>query len=300
MYVITGATGHTGHIVATRLLERGKKVRVLGRSTDRLNKLASLGAEPFAADLADKEALATAFAGAEAVYVMIPPDPASTDPRGYQDRVTEAVASALEQNRVKYAVVLSSIGADKKDKTGPIVGLRVLEERLKGIAGLNTLAIRAGYFMENTLPQVAVIQQMGVTGGPLNPDLKLPMIATRDIGAFAADALLNLDFTGFQTRELLGERDIDMNEVTAILGRTIGKPDLRYHQLTYEQFRGALTQTGMSTQVAGLLVEMSQALNNGHVRALEPRSMRNTTQTAYEQFAADTFAPAYQGQRAAA
>lgn len=300
MYVITGATGHTGHIAATRLLERGKKVRVLGRSTDRLNKLASLGAEPFAADLTDKQALATAFAGAEAVYVMIPPDPASSDPRGYQDRVTEAVASALEQNRVKHVVALSSIGADKKDKTGPIVGLRVLEDRLKGIAGLNTLAIRAGYFMENTLPQAAVIQQMGVTGGPLNPDLKLPMIATRDIGAFAVDALLNRDFTGFQTRELLGQRDIDMNEVTTILGRAIGKPDLQYHQLTYEQFQGALTQMGMSSQVAALLVEMSQALNSGHVRALEPRSMRNTTPTAYEQFAADTFAPAYQGQRAAA
>ena len=300
MYVITGATGHTGHIAATRLLERGKKVRVLGRSTDRLNKLASLGAEPFAADLTDKQALATAFAGAEAVYVMIPPDPASSDPRGYQDRVTEAVASALEQNRVKHVVALSSIGADKKDKTGPIVGLRVLEDRLKGIAGLNTLAIRAGYFMENTLPQAAVIQQMGVTGGPLNPDLKLPMIATRDIGAFAVDALLNRDFTGFQTRELLGQRDIDMNEVTTILGRAIGKPDLQYHQLSYEQFQGALTQMGMSSQVAALLVEMSQALNSGHVRALEPRSMRNTTPTAYEQFAADTFAPAYQGQRAAA
>lgn len=300
MYVITGATGHTGHIAATRLLERGKKVRVLGRSTDRLNKLASLGAEPYVADLADKQALTTAFSGAEAVYVMIPPDPASTDPRGYQDRVTEAVASALEQNRVEHAVVLSSIGADKKDKTGPIVGLRVLEERLKGITGLNTLAIRAGYFMENTLPQAMVIQQMGATAGPLNPDLKLPMIATRDIGAFAADALLNRDFTGFQTRELLGERDIDMNEVTTILGRAIGKPDLQYHQLTYEQFQGALTQMGMSRQVAALLAEMSQALNSGHVRALEPRSMRNTTPTAYEQFAADTFAPAYQGQRAAA
>lgn len=300
MYVITGATGHTGHIAATRLLERGKKVRVLGRSTDRLNKLASLGAEPFVSDLADQQALATAFAGAEAVYVMIPPDPASSDPRGYQDRITDAMAAAIEQNRVKHVVVLSSIGADKKDKTGPIVGLRVLEDRLKGIAGLNTLAIRAGYFMENTLPQAAVIQQMGVTGGPLNPDLKLPMIATRDIGAFAADALLNRDFSGFQTRELLGERDIDMNEVTTILGRAIGQPDLHYRQLTPEQFQGALTQMGMSRQVADLLVEMSKGLNSGHVRALEPRSMRNTTPTAYEQFAADTFAPAYQGQRAAA
>lgn len=300
MYVITGATGNTGHIVAKRLVEQGKSVRVLGRSAERLAKLSSLGAEPFIADLSDKSALTKAFAGAQAAYLMIPPDLASTDFRAYQDKLTEAMVSAVEQNEVKHVVALSSIGADKAEKTGPIAGLHVLEEALKRISGLNTLSVRAGYFMGNTLPQVSVIQNMGVTAGPLRPDLKIPMIETRDIAAYAADALLRLDFKGFQAQELLGERDLNYLEVTSIIGNAIGKPDLKYNQIPYEAFGAALQQMGASQSIAKLFMEMSQALNEGHVRALEPRSARNTTPTSFEQFVAEEFAPAYQGKSAAA
>ncbi len=300
MYVITGATGNTGHIVAKRLLEHGKKVRVLGRSVDRLSKLTSLGAEPLAVDLSDKSAVTKAFAGAEAAYVMIPPNLVTSDVRGFQDNLSNAFGDAIEENEVGHVVALSSIGADKAEKTGPIVGLHLLEERLRRISGLNTLAVRAGYFMENTLPQVSVIQHMGATAGPLRPDLKVQMIETRDIGAFAADALLRLDFKGFQTQELLGQRDLAYPEVTSIIGNAIGKPDLRYQQLPYDQFAGALQQMGMSKNMADLLAEMSEALNSGHVRALEPRSAHNTTATTFEQFVADEFVPAYQEKSAAA
>ncbi len=300
MYVITGASGNTGHIVAKKLLEQGKSVRAIGRSAERLAKLSSLGAEPFMADLSDKAGLTKALAGAQAAYLMIPPDLASTDFRAYQDRLIDAMISAVEQNEVKHVVALSSIGADKSEKTGPIAGLHRMEEALKRISGLNTLAIRAAYFMENTLPQVSVIQHMGVTAGPLRPDLKVPMIETRDIGAYAADALLRLDFKGFQTQELLGQRDLNYLEVTSILGNAIGKPDLKYNPIPYEAFGGALQQMGASQNIATLFMEMSQALNEGHVRALEPRSARNTTPTSFEQFVAEEFVPAYQGKSAAA
>lgn len=300
MYVITGATGNTGHIVAKRLLEQGKSVRVIGRSAERLAALSSLGAEPFVADLSDKPGLNRAFAGAEAAYLMIPPDLCSADFRAYQDQVTDAIVSAVERNEVGYVVALSSIGADKAEKTGPIVGLHILEEALKRISGLNTLSLRAAYFMGNTLPQISVIQHMGVTAGPLRPDLKVPMIATRDIGASAADALLRLDFKGFQAQELLGQRDLNYLEVTSIIGHAIGKPELKYNQIPYEHFGGALQQMGASQSIAKLFMEMSEALNEGHVRALEPRSARNTTPTSFETFVAEEFVPAYQGKSAAA
>lgn len=300
MYVITGATGNTGHIVAKRLLEQGKSVRVIGRSTERLAKLSALGAEPFIADLSDKSALNKAFAGAQAAYLMIPPDMASTDFRAYQDQLTDALAAAVERNEVRHVVALSSIGADKAEKTGPIVGLHVLEEALKRVSGLNTLSLRAGYFMGNTLPQVSVIQHMGVVAGPIRPDLRIAMIETRDIGAYAAEALLRLDFKGFQVQELLGQRDLNYVEVASIIGNGIGKPDLKYNQIPYEAFAGALQQMGASQSIAKLFVEMAEGLNTGHVRALEPRSPRNTTPTSFEQFVAEEFVPAYQGQSAAA
>ena len=88
--------------------------------------------------------------------------------------------------------------------------------------------------------------------GPLRPDLKLPMIATRDIGAASVDALLSLDFHQKQTRELLGPRDIIMTEVAQIIGSTIGKSDLQYTQAPDEQVRPALIQLGMSANMPDL------------------------------------------------
>jgi uncharacterized protein YbjT (DUF2867 family) len=294
MYLVTGATGHTGSVIAKRLLARGKKVRVVGRSTERLSSLVSLGAEPFAADISNKEAIARAFVGAEAAYVMIPPDLANPDYAAYQDKVIDAVACALDKGASAHVVALSSFGADKPDKTGPIAGLHRMEQRLKRISGLIALYVRAGYFMENTLPQAGVIQQMGATAGPLKADLKVPMIATRDIGIFAADQLLRLEFRGHETQELLGQRDLTMTEVTTLIGKAIGKPELQYRQITYDQFRGVLMQMGASPGIADMFVEMSEALNSGHARALEARSQRNTTSTSYERFVEEEFVPAYQ------
>ena len=151
MYVVTGATGNSGHVVAGNLLAKGKKVRALGRSAERLQALAARGAEPFVCDLTDAAALAKAFAGAEGVYAMIPPNMAAQNYRAHQDQITDAYAAALAEAKVKHVVVRSSFGADKSEKTGPVVGLHDLEGKLNRIPGLNVAHLRAGYFMENTL-----------------------------------------------------------------------------------------------------------------------------------------------------
>ena len=299
MYVITGATGHTGTIAAKTLLARGHSVRVLGRSAERLRLLTSQGAEQFLCDLTDATRLTQAFQGAQGVYALIPPDITNKDYRAFQERVSDALAAAVLGAKVKFVVSLSSFGADKPDKTGPVVGLHNLEQKLNRIDGVNALHLRAGYFMENTLPQAQLIHQFGTGMGPLRPELKLPMIATRDIGAAAAEALMQLDFKGKQTRELLGQRDLTMPEAITVIGKAIGKPDLRYVQATGEQFVAALAQFGFSQSFANLMIEMVEALNSGHMRALEPRTPRNTTPTSYETFVAEEFVPAFQQANAA-
>ncbi len=300
MYVITGATGNTGSVIANELLAKGQQVRVIGRNESRLRPLADKGAEPFVADLTDQAGLRRAFSGAKAVYAMIPPDISQADVLAYQSRICEAIAGALEQAAIKYVVSLSSIGADKPEGLVPVVGLRRFEQRLNRISGLNVLHLRPGYFMENTLGQVCPIQTLGFSAGPLNPDLKIPMIATCDIGMAAADALLKLEFTGQQTRELLGQRDLTMTEAAEIIGKAIGLPQLEYRRSSDEQVRQSLTQMGMSLNMANLLLEMSDALNSGYMRALEARSARNTTPTSYETFVAKEFVPRYQARPAAA
>jgi uncharacterized protein YbjT (DUF2867 family) len=298
MYVIIGATGNTGSIVANKLLNQGKKVRVVGRNAEHLAQFKK--AEPFVGDVTDKAAMAKAFQGAEAVYLMMPPNVTVPDYKTYEQEVLESLAAAVEKNGVKFAVVLSSVGADKPDKSGPILGLRHLEERLNQISGLNVLYLRPAYFMENTLGQADAIKQMGYAAGPLRPELKFPIIATRDIGEFAGDALLRLEFAGQQVQELHGQRDLSYGEMTTIIGKAIGKPNLNYATLTQDQFRDAMIKhMGISESSANLLAEMAESMDAGYLHPLEPRSARNTTPTSYETFVAEEFLPLYQGKRAA-
>lgn len=300
MYVVIGATGHTGSIVAEKLLAKREKVRVVGRDERRLDRFKQQGAEAFVGDVTDANAMARAFSGAEAAYVMLPPNIAAPNVRAYTDRVSDALASALEKNGVRHAVALSSIGAEKSDRTGPVLGLHNLEQRLDAISGLNAILLRAGYFMENILPQVGIIQQLGHMAGPVRSDLALNMIASRDIGAAAAELLQRRDFQGKQRRELLGARDVTYAQVARVVGAAIGKPDLTYQQVPAAQIKPALMQMGMSANMADLLLEMSEALNSGYMRALEPRSAQNTTPTTIETFVAEVFVPAYRAKAARA
>lgn len=294
MYVVTGASGNTGSVVARGLLEQGKQVRVVGRNSNHLRQFTDRGAEAFVADMTDAAKLTKAFTGAEAVYAMIPPDLAASDVFSYDEQITSSLVSALTEAKVRHVVTLSSIGADKPSGTGPVVGLHRLEQALNRINGLNVLHLRAGYFMENTLAQAGAIQVMGNATGPLRGDLKLPMIAAQDIGAAAANALLQLEFKGHQSRELLGQRDISYDEIAGIIGKAIGMPGLKYVHVPDEQLRPVLAQQGMSSNFVDLLLEMCGALNSGYMKALETRKPENSTATSYEAFASEKFLPTYQ------
>lgn len=299
MYVILGASGNTGHIVAQTLLSNKQKVRVVGRNAAHLQAHAAQGAEVFIGDVTDAAALTKAFHQADSAYVMIPPHPASDDPLGYSDRVSDAITAAAKNTGIKNIVALSSVGADKTSGTGPVLGLHNLEQKLNQIDNANILFLRAGYFMENTLPQATAIAKMGFAVGPFRPDLKLAVIATRDIGAAAADALLRPAFRGKQIQELHGQRDLNYDEVAAVIGKAIGRHDLKYKQIPDDQVRSAMVQMGMSAKFAELLVEMAGALNSGEMKFLDLRNSRNTTPTSFETFVAESFVPAYHQQSAA-
>ena len=300
MYVVLGATGNTGSIIANSLLLRGEKVRVVSRDASRLQRFVRKGAEAFTANVSDAAALTKAFTGARAAYLMLPPSMTSLDYRADQERESDAIAKAVKASGLHYAVQLSSYGAHVPEGTGPIAGLHSSEQKLNTIGALNVLHLRAGYFMENNLLAIGMIQAMGMFGHALLPDLKLPMIATRDIGDYAAQRMLQLDFSGKQTRELQGERDLSMIEATAIIARGVGKPDLRYVQFPYEQVQQVLMQMGLPLKTAGQFIEMYRAINGGIVAAQEPRSPENTTPTLFEKFVQDVFVPAYHGKAATA
>ena len=164
--------------------------------------------------MSDAAALTEAFSGAGAAYLMLPPAKSRED----QERDSDAIAKAVKESGLRYAVHLSSYGAQIPEGTGPVAGLHSSEQKLNAIGGLNVLHLRAAYFMENNLAAIGMIHGMGFIGNALLPDVKLPMIATRDVGDYAAQRLLHLDFAGKQSRELLGERDLSMAGGTAVIG----------------------------------------------------------------------------------
>jgi uncharacterized protein YbjT (DUF2867 family) len=293
MIVITGATGRTGGAAAAALLANGERVRVVGRDAKKLEPLVQKGAEAFVGNVEEIGSMTKAFEGAAAVYLVVPEDTAQPDLRAHQELVTDCFAAAIASAGVPYVVALSSIGAQHAQKTGPIVGLHNLEQKLNRIGALNVLFLRAAYFMDNLFLSVAPLRSMGMLPGGLKGDVQMPWIASKDIGTYAARRLAARDFSGSSVQELHGQRDISMKEAASIVGGAIGKPNLTYMQVPFAMLEPALVQMGLPNSTAALLIEMWEGANAGLIVPLEQRSAQNTTPTTLESFVTEVFAPAY-------
>ena len=288
---ITGATGHIGSRAIEILVQKGIGVRAVARTTAKLNALK--GAEAFAADVTDSAALQKAFTGARAAFVMIPPNVTAADVRADQNRVADCLVKALQASKVSHVVALSSVGAHQGTKMGPVNGLYDWEQKLRKLSGVNVQILRPCYFMENLLVNVGLIKANGIMGSALRADLRMPMIATRDIATVVAQSLETPNFSGVTVRELLGERDITMEEARAAIAKAIGKPELKYIQFAYADAEKAMVGMGLSRDYAAQLIEMSRSMNEGIARPTQARGAETTTPTSIEVFAASVFAAAF-------
>jgi len=284
LYVVTGATGHIGQKIVEGLLAAKLKVRAIARNSDRLKALASKGAQTFPAHLDDTGSITHAFTGAKAVFTMIPPNYETENFRAYQNKVSQAMAASITGAGVDYVVNLSSVGAHLPDKLGPINGLHDHEERFNKLSA-QVLHLRPTFFMENHFNGLPMIHKMNIYGTPLRADLRIPMIATADIAAEAVERFKKLDFKGKSVKELLGPRDYTMNDVTAVIGKVLNKPELKYVQFSYEDAEKAMIDMGMSANVAGLFIEMQKGINEGVFKPTAARSAKNSTPTTFDEFA---------------
>ena len=286
MYVITGATGNIGKVIALELLSKGKKVRVIGRTSDKLKELIAKGAEAFAGNVYDADFVNKAFKDATAVYCMIPPNPHAIDFRKDQQTVAHNYVNAVKSNNVKYALLLSSIGAHLREGAGVVDGLGDMEEYFLELKNVNVLNLRPSYFMENIFGQIGTIKQAGCVGSAIKSDLMFPLVATKDIAAVGAKRLLELDFKGNSIEYVLGPRDVSYNEIARVIGKAIGKPDLKYIQFSYEEAKNGMVQSGfVSENVAELYNDMADGFNSGKALNAHKRTSANSTQTTLEEFA---------------
>ena len=205
MFAVLGASGNTGRVVAETLLSQNKKVRVVVRDVAKGHVWKEAGADVSIADVEDNAALTRAFSDTEGAYVLLPPNFSSTHVRADNNRRTGTIAAAIEAAGVPHVVLLSSIGAQQAEGTGPVLGLHDAEAVFTRGRAAATF-VRAAYFMENWGGALFGVAQ-GVLPSFLLADKAIPLVATRDIG-IAAARLLAEGGSGKRVIELAGPREV--------------------------------------------------------------------------------------------
>jgi len=260
IFVVAGANGHVGSVVARELLAAGHKVRAIVRDVDKAKALAGQGAELIPGELSDAGLLTRAMRGADGAFLLLPPAPAAPDVRALQDRMTNAQATAVTESGIRHVVVLSSWGAEKPAGTGPIVGLHVLEEALKKTGAISTF-LRAGSFTENLLSVLPAAQHGGILPNFFPPEHKVATIATRDIAAVAVRTLLSPP-AATQVVYVLGTHEYSAVDQAAYLSKKLGK-EIHLLNLPVSAASGAIQQGGVGASMANLLQEMYEGAMKG-------------------------------------
>jgi uncharacterized protein YbjT (DUF2867 family) len=262
MFVVAGATGHTGSAAAETLLERKQPVRVIVRTADKGAAWKARGAEVAVASLDDAEALAKVFEGAAGAYLLVPPNYAAASYLDDRKKVADALAKAIKASGLGHVVFLSSVGAHLPEGTGPIRVVRYGEQQL-GAAAKNLTILRPPSFFENWQPVLGAAKAQGALPSFLAPGRKIPMISTRDIGRIAAERLI-AGGKGRTVLELSGPEDYSPNDVAAALGKilmhpvTVQQAPLTAVVPTYKSF-------GFSDDAARLFEEMYRGFEQGTI-----------------------------------
>ncbi len=259
MFVISGANGQTGSVVADTLVQKGLPVRVIVRNEASGKIWQGKGAEVAIADMQDAEAISKALTGATGLYLMNPPAYQKEDMFAEADKVITAFQTALASVTLKRIVVLSSVGGKLASGTGNILTGHQLEEAFGGRE--NVTIVRAAYFMENWKSVVGAVLENSVLPTMNSPlDKKLGMVAAKDIGHVCAAALLE-DTDDFQLRELEGFY-YSPDDVAAAFSTALGK-EVKAVPIPDDQWFGIFSSISGSKKNADAFIEMTNAGNSG-------------------------------------
>jgi uncharacterized protein YbjT (DUF2867 family) len=280
---IMGAAGNVGSKVADLLLQAGNEIRVLQHARE-LPQLHARGADVVTGDATNVHDLRGLFAGVSAALVLLPENVA--DPFFVENRATMSgvIRDALRAENVSHVVALSAVGAARADAPGPPGGLHAFEQELGELETVNMLVLRSAAYMDYLLAALPMIQAQKVNGSAVKADARFPMVATQDVAVEAAERLTERDFVGHEVKVLLGPEDVTMAEATKAIGERLDMPDLPYVTFPPDDVKGALIGAGMSEQVAGLIVDMQIALNEGVYFEGVRRTAESTTPTRLEDF----------------
>jgi len=263
--IVTGSLGNISKPLSEELIAKGHDVTIISSKADKQQEIETLGAKAAVGSVEDAAFLKTAFAGADAVYGMTPPNFSVNDMIGYYGNVANAYAEAAKSAGVKHIVYLSSYGADLEKGSGVIRGSHIGEVILNKLEGVAVTCLRPGYFYYNLYNFLGMIKGRGIIGANFGGDDKLVMVSPLDIAAAASEELTQINAQN-KVRYIASDEST-CNEVAKLIGEAIGKPGLQWLTFTDEQVRKSRLEHGIPPAIADLLVELGTAIHNGLLRS---------------------------------
>jgi uncharacterized protein YbjT (DUF2867 family) len=260
MFAITGITGQVGGQLAHELLRAGCKVRGVLRDAAKAPGWIERGCAIVLAAMDDAAALATAFGGAEAVFVLLPPifDPAP----GFAAtrHHIAALASALASARPQRVVCLSTIGA-QAEQENLLTQLQIME-RVLGKLPMPVAFLRAAWFIENIAWDIEQARRTGLLASFLQPlDKPVPMVATADVARLAA-RLLQETWKGQRIVELEGPRRITPRDLAVALTDALDR-EVTAQPVPRASWEGLFQAQGMNNPVPRM--RMLDGFNEGWI-----------------------------------
>jgi len=276
IYAIAGVSGRTGSVAADTLLAQGHQVRVIVRDAAKGAPWKAKGAEVAIADLADQAALTRALTGVAGAFLLLPPVMTTPTPIEDNTKLSAIFAAAIRASKLPHVVLLSSIGAQHPDGTGPIKALHVAERELAATGAAFT-AVRAAFFQENWASSLGAVAQ-GILPMFVPADVRYAQVATADIGRTVAGALVEGGTPGKKTViELAGPRDYTGTEVAAALSTVAGKP-IAAQVGPLDAVVPTFTSFGVHAASAELYREMYAGVASGRVAWEGARQTRGTVE----------------------
>ncbi len=292
MIVITTPTGAIGHQVLQNLLEGGEQIRVIVRDPAKIPANIRERVEVIEGSHGDADVVNKAFAGADSVFWLVPPNLQATSLEQAYVGFSRPAAESIKMQGVKRVVIVSALGRGWPRDSGYVSASLAMDDLIES-TGVSCRVLTMPGFMDNTLRQVQPIKTQGMFFGPLDGDRKDPYCATRDIAAVAAKWLLDSSWSGQEDVPVLGPEDLSCNDMAKILSEVLGNP-VRYQQIPFESLKSQLTGHGASESMAQGMIDMMIAKNEGldHVVSRTPEG---TTPTTFRQWCEEEFKPAVLG-----
>jgi len=293
MIVITTPTGDIGSQVLGNLLnsDQGEDLRVIVRDPAKLSAAVRDRVDIVTGSHADADVVDRAFAGADAVFWLVPPDAQAPSLHAAYSGFTQAAAKAFTAHGVGHVVGISALGRGTPvaGRAGLVTASLEMDDLIAS-TGVAYRALANPSFMDNLLREVDSIRDEGVFTGTEAPDRTAPTAATRDIAAVAARLLLDRSWTGSGSVAVLGPADLSPDDMARIMTEVLGRP-VRYQQQSVADLGATMASYGIGDAFVQGMVDMMRAKDEGLDDGV-PRTPETASPTTFRQWCEDVLKPA--------